>query len=321
MTSRHLVARIGGTAARAVDARPTGSPAQRLRHFIIREFRLTKRMLASNILLMLLPPVTFALAAGAYTHADVVALASGAGKAALLSFLFAYVVDSSNQIHGAEEDRRNKPYRPVPAGLTDERGLLLRFIAAMPVYTLAGWLLGALPWVLLWQISTLLQFLWASDRYYIWWKTPANISGSLTQLATGWSVVAPLDSTAWTWIVTISIYLPLACVFEDVRDTDGDRAVGRRTPPLVFGTTPIRWWFALLMSLLPVAVYLLLIQPVGAPLWRALLPLGLIAIFAWWCAGRALARRNRDADRFTYQLFTLTWAMCIATAPLLWWST
>jgi 4-hydroxybenzoate polyprenyltransferase len=315
-----LFARAGTTTTAArVDTQSVRSPAQGHRSFIVRECRLTSRMLADNILLCLLPTVMFALGAAAYTRASILALATGVGKAALLSVLFAYVFDSSNQARGAEEDRRNKPYRPIPAGLTDERGLMLRFAAAMPVYTLAGWLLGALPWVLLFQLSIIAQLLWASPRYYIWWKTPATISGSITQLATGWSVVAALDSTAWTWIVTISIYLPITCVYEDVRDTEGDHAVGRRTAPLVFGPTPIRWWFALLALLLPLVVYVLLVHPARAALWRELLTLGPITILAWWCAARALAYRNTRADRLTYQLFTLTWAMCLAAAPLLWW--
>lgn len=283
-----------------------------------REARLTWFMVADNLLLCTLPPLLFALAASLYAQAGPFQTLLGILKATVLSLMFLYVFDSSNQVRAGEEDARNKPYRPIAAGLTDARGLTRRFWCAMPVYTLTAWLLGGLAWVLLWQVTVLFMLYWASPQYYSWWKTPSVISGAFTQLGTGWQVVAPLDPTAWRWILTISLFMPLACVYEDIRDMPGDRAVGRRTPAIMWGARAVRLWFVALTLALPAVCFVLLIEPAHASLLRTSASVTLLCLLSWTCAARAIRRTDSTADRITYQLFTLTWAAVLATASLLW---
>jgi 4-hydroxybenzoate polyprenyltransferase len=285
----------------------------------VKEARLTRLLLADNVVLCVLPPLLFALAASLHVQATVGQTLAGVGRAALLSLMFAYVFDSSNQSRAGEEDVRNKPHRPIPAGLTDANGLTRRFLCVMPLYTLTGWLLGVLAWVLLWQVTTLFMWKWAPPHRYTWWKTPTTMSGAFTQLGTGWQVVAPLDSTAWRWMVVVCIYMPLACVYEDVRDMPGDRVIGRRTAPLIWGDRPVRIWFAAFLVALPAVSYALLIGPEHASPTRTISSLILLCLLAWMCAVRALRRSGNTQDRFTYQFFTLTWAVVLGTASLLWW--
>lgn len=284
-----------------------------------KELYMTCVLLADNALICLLPTTLFAVAAALRSGLPFLMLARGLGSALVLGLLFAYIFEACNQIQGVKEDSANKPYRPIPAGLTDRRGLTWRFLLVMPLYSLIGWWCGVLHWVLLWQACVMLQHFCSTPGAYIFWKTPFNASGSFTQLATGWSVVAPLDRTAWTWILVISIYMPLPLIYEDVRDMKGDSMIGRRTPALVFGHQPIRWWFAAFMLALPGVVFGMLVKPSGAPLWRQILGTGLIAVFAWTCMVRALALRDTVADRVTYQMFTLLWGLVLGLGVFLWW--
>ena len=49
-------------------------------------------------------------------------------------------LDVSNQIVGADEDRENKPYRPIPAGLIDiHRAKILRWILLPICYSHSYW--------------------------------------------------------------------------------------------------------------------------------------------------------------------------------------
>lgn len=286
-------------------------------HWLYREVDLARRMIADNLLVASVPPVLFAVAAGAHYNLSAEARLAGIGKAVVLGLLFNYVFDATNQAQDSMEDVYNKPYRPIPAGLATADGLMRRFWLAVPVYTLLGWILGAWLWVLLWQIATFLAYRWGAARYYLWWKSPFNIAGSVTSLAAGWQVTAPLDSTAWTWIVTISLYFPLALIYEDVRDMEGDHAIGRRTWALVIGPTFVRRWFATFMALLPCTFYAVLAHLSGAPGWKGIVWAVAIAIPSWTCATRALTRHSVSADRLTFQLFYVVWGITVGTAPLL----
>jgi 4-hydroxybenzoate polyprenyltransferase len=290
-----------------------GSVAGRLRH----EVRLTWRMIADNLMVALFPTVLGAVAAGVRYQRPAEARLVGVGEAVVLALLAVYVNDASNQVDSGAEDAVNKPYRPIPAGLATPVGLARRYWAVMVIYALIGWVLGVWPWVLLWEATVFLAYRWGSPRHYLYWKPAFNFSGASLPIVSGWQVLAPLDSTAWRWIGFVAVYFTLALIYEDVRDMEGDRTVGRRTLTLVVGSAFVRCWFTALMVLLPFVFYVVLARPSGAADWKGLTSAAVIGVLAWTCAARALLRRERGADRVTYQLFYVVWALTLATAPLL----
>jgi 4-hydroxybenzoate polyprenyltransferase len=300
-----------------VHGRRSRSALQYGTGWVLREAAISLRLLGNDVGVVFVPTILFAVAAGTHRGLAAGGVLAGVGKAALLSLLFTYVFDCANQAHSGTEDAHNKPYRPIPAGLATEHGLVRRFWLSMPVYTLVGWAFGEWLWVLLWQATVLVQYRWGSSHYYLWWKTPSNIMGTVTTLAAGWQVSAPLDTTAWIWIGTISLYMPLAMVYEDVRDMEGDRASGRRTPALLLGPTVVRRWFAMLMTLLPCVFYFVLARASGAGDWRGVAGAAMIGLVSWTCATRALLLHSPSADRFTFQLFLLSEALTLAMGALL----
>ncbi|OMI84715.1 hypothetical protein BSZ07_36135 [Streptomyces sp. M1013] len=274
-------------------------------------------MNADNLLVALPPTVLFAAAAATHNDLPTEALLTGVGKAAVVGLLALYVFDCANQIHGGTEDAYNKPYRPIPAGLATASGLTRRLWLVMPIYTILGWVVGALEWVLLWQATVVLHYRWGSARHYLWWKPFLNCAGLIFPLATGWQATAPIDATAWTWILLISPYFALAMIYEDVRDMEGDEAVGRRTLALVLGPSLVRGWFAALMVLLPFVFYFALARPSGSNDASELISAALLGTVSWTCAARALLRHGRSAERLTFQLYFTTLVITLATAPLL----
>lgn len=292
--------------------RGPGSAAGWLR----REVDLTWRMIGDNLPIGVFPTVTFSIAASVHYGLPTSELLAGIGKAAVLGVLFAYIYDTASQARSETEDTLNKPYRPVPAGLATPSGLMRRFWLATVVYTLLWSIFGVWPWALLWNVIVLVQPR-CPPQYYMWWKTASNFSYHVVALAAGWQISAVLDDTAWTWILILSTYFTLVFPFEDVRDMDGDRAVGRRTAALMFGPALVRAWFAFFMALLPFVVYFVVVPVSGATGWRSVAcPLVLGAV-AWTGAARALLRRGYPADRFTYHLLCLAWGLTFAAAPVL----
>ncbi|XVQ11615.1 UbiA family prenyltransferase [Spirillospora sp. CA-255316] len=296
---------------------PSGAVARAGRR-LWRETEVTWRLLADNVLACLVPPLVFALGACMRAQLTAPQIAVHLGLVLVLFGLYAYTFDVSNQARGAEEDRLNKPYRPIPAGLITPAGAMRRFWIAMPLYTALGWQLGVLEWVLLWQADLLLINLVFAPRFHVWWKTPGMLIGTVAQLAAAWQVVAPIDATVAVWLAAVAVPFVLALVFEDLRDMPGDRAIGRRTPALVLGEWPIRIWFATLVAAIPVLLHFLIYVPTGAPGWRIVLVDLIIAGMCWGAAVRAVLLRNTTADRRTYQLFIAAYAASLTAAPILW---
>ncbi|RSM98240.1 hypothetical protein DMB42_45410 [Nonomuraea sp. WAC 01424] len=232
-------------------------PAQRL----LGEIKLTGRLMADNAVASWLPGVTFTAAACAHHDIGGWPLARHLVISGLLFGLFAYIFDTSNQAKGAVEDAVNKPYRPVPAALTTPSGLLRRFWIAMAAYGLLGWATGTLMWVALWQAIVIGLHLLVRPGHYLLVKPVPLLAGTVAQLAAAWQLAGPVDATGWRWILVLAIAFNVPLRFEDVRDVDGDRRLGRITLPMVIGHWPVRLWFAASMIAFPVVVYLLLVAP------------------------------------------------------------
>ncbi|MFI9150319.1 hypothetical protein [Streptomyces sp. NPDC053367] len=144
------------------------------------------------------------------------------------------------------------------------------------------------------------------------------VAGGVAILAAAWRPADPLDAVARQWIRTVVVACSLALVFEDVRDTGGDRAVGRRTAALVLGAWPVRLWFAALLTAIPVVAHILLFAPTGADPARIALCDAALATAGRVPAVRALVLRHRDPDRVTYQLYIVSYVVVLSAGPVLW---
>ncbi|MHA6803657.1 UbiA family prenyltransferase [Salinifilum ghardaiensis] len=266
-------------------------------------------MLRDNTLVTFVPHLVFLLGACAVHGTPVVGVAWGVLALAVLTVLFGYTFEAANQAFGVDEDRVNKPHRPVPQGLTTPRGLLFRYAVATPLYTLAGWVFGVLPWVLVWQVVTVLVYLVLPQRWYFCFKNPSTMIAAFVQLAISWELVAPLDRFAVTWILVAGVGWTVALHYEDVRDMDGDRAAGRRTFPLLIGAWPVRIWFTAVLLVLPMVQHMVLWASSGAGLWRILLADALVFVPCWVSAYRSLRWRGPRADAVTYQVYCTVYGL------------
>ena len=131
---------------------------------------------------------------------------------ALYFLLYVYAFAVSNQIIGVEEDRRNKPDRPLPAGLVALRGAWARWLLAMVLFPLLGAALGVGLWAVLWQVCFCLYNFGGFARH---WATKSLIMGVglVTQLAAAWGIVGPVPGIAWQWISGLAVVAFVAIRF------------------------------------------------------------------------------------------------------------
>lgn len=295
--------------------RPTWERRRRPVEWATREAELTARMLALNLSVTLLPPLLFTLAACVHVGAPGLTVVGRLIECLALFACYGYIFDSSNQAHAGPEDQVNKRHRPIPRGLATPAGLMRRFWCSMAVYPVLGMLTGTLVWVVAWQVLTVVLNLvsrppWLASRKDLVTKPVVMVLGTIAQLAAAWQLVAPIDGVGWTWILTISIAFNLPLRFEDVRDVDGDRRVGRTTWPMVVGHWPVRWWFAITIAGVPIALHALLYLPSPAPWPIIALCDAALAALCWLAAIRGLLLRSVRADRSTYLMYT--YAYCLA---------
>ncbi len=192
-----------------------------------------------------------------------------------------------NQIHDLEQDRINKPHRPLPAGtvsLSAARGVtVLLYGAALGM----AWFVrvGAGPECFI-LVAVAAFLTWAYSAPPLRWRrlgwranlTVALPRGWLLKVA-GWSTVAPVFHDPEPWFLGFVFFLFLlgATSTKDYGDLEGDARAGVRNLPLKLGVersirviTPF-----LVVPWLILPLGCLGADPILTPPWPAVMGLGL----------------------------------------------
>jgi 4-hydroxybenzoate polyprenyltransferase len=210
----------------------------------------------------------------------------------------------SSQLVGIEEDRLNKPDRPLVVGRVTRTGAKWRWIIGMAALTSFAAITGTLLWALTWQIGCLI-YDYAGGAKHWYGKTLLGGIGVTSEIGAAWQLVEPtMPAMVWRWIAVIGLYLITLMAVQDFRDMAGDRAVGRRTMPLVFGESRSRWAIALGYFGFPIVVHYALMVPAGLGFGVWFWDFGLAGL-AVAIGLRTLICRNPQADHRTYVGFTV----------------
>jgi 4-hydroxybenzoate polyprenyltransferase len=286
--------------------------AGRIGRLVLGEIALSWRFTGRDIRTNIIPQLLFTLAALSFIASwSTATILSALGWALLYFWLYSYVFCLPTQITGAEEDRINKPERPIPAGLVSARGAFLRWISVMIVYAGLGWFLGVLKWVLLWEAVTVMYAYGGLDRHWFTKNFVAMALGTTAQLGAAWELVTPLNPAAWRGVLVISVLAGVTALVQDFRDVEGDRATGRRTLPIAIGDGPARRVVITLFLLAPMALYwgVMPTEPSGAAA-GCFAGLSLLALVI---AGRLTLFRDRAADHQTYITYSYWYCLLLAS--------
>lgn len=277
-----------------------------------REANLSWQFIGGDISASIIPGLLFMVAAWKTHPTDVLdfLLVMGRGIVYFLLYIVPFCV--SNQIVGVEEDRINKPHRPLVKEVVSLQGAKVRWVVSMVLFTLFGWWFGVLEWALLWQVCIILHNLGGGCKHWIAKNFFMGV-GTVALLAAAWQLVMPITPVAWRWIIVVaSVWLMLAAV-QDLRDIEGDRAIGRNTFPIAFGETASRLVLSLGFALLPLVTHIILMEPIGNS-WNAHLCDIALAVISLTIAARIVFYRSIRADRQTYMLFTYWFCSVLASA-------
>ncbi|KAH7311692.1 UbiA prenyltransferase family [Stachybotrys elegans] len=220
------------------------------------------------------------------------------------------IFDMSNQRapESVEEDRVNKPWRPIPSGrITTEqtrRGLLF----VLPVAIALNYMLGVHADALL-----LLTFCW----YYNDIKGNDEVCRDVViaicytlcnkislQIAIGTDNA--ISANGYAWIATISAVALSTMHAQDLKDQEGDALRGRWTLPLFLGDEAAR---AIVSLLVPAWSFACALFWGNGHYWVSL-PFGL------YLARRVWMKRTPRDDKKSWKLWCL-WHMTLFALPLL----
>jgi 4-hydroxybenzoate polyprenyltransferase len=227
----------------------------------------------------------------------------------------------ADQIAGIEEDRLNKPERPLVTGMVTIAAAQQRWIIFMVALTGFAVVTHTLLWAMIWQMGCLIYHRGGGAQHW-YGKTFLGGLGVTSELGAAWQLAhSEIPTIAWRWIAVIGLYLMTLMAVQDFRDIAGDRAIGRRTMPIVFG----EFWSRIIVAAgyfgFPLVVHYGLMQPAGlsAGLGTGLSPTVLgwdivLAGFSVTIGLRTLLYRNPHADHRTYVGFTLLFCAYLASS-------
>jgi 4-hydroxybenzoate polyprenyltransferase len=213
--------------------------------YVLKGVDITRRLLASNasfVFGLYLLGLASRMLTASYIERPGVLIA----KVLFAAFANAYVFEICNQTLSPLEDARNRPSRPIPAGLLSVRGGYMRWIACWTVAPAGLAALGSpagasnLVMTMAW---TLFCYAWPKPPHWFWRNlyTPValffllRILDSLVVLHIPHSgMAASLDGAFCAWLFA-TIHM------QDFHDVEGDRTAGRKTLPIVLSALQLRY--------------------------------------------------------------------------------
>jgi len=220
-----------------------------------------------------------------------------------------------SQARSKEEDRLEKPHRPVPMGLVSERGASIRALVWAIAYLGISILLGLQKWAVLWILASVYHT-WLGGDVHWFTKNFVNLSvGVAAQLGAVWDLThGSWPVPAQTFVAGVSVWIGILGNIADFRDEQGDRLVGRKTLPVLYGARARAMVSAMAVGFgcLTVPALLTLRRGPAQLVFALLLSLWhfVIAWRLWFC-------RTNAADKRTYKFhLCLLYCTVLASAAL-----
>lgn len=236
------------------------------------------------------------------------------GRTLLYFWLYIYGFCLANQIAGVDEDRTNKPDRPLSTGLVSYRGALQRWTVVMVAFPLVGWWYGILKWAILWQACIILHNFFNWSKHWFTKNVIIMPIGLVALMAPAWELVTPLTPVIWKWIIILAIVVGITINLQDLRDMPGDRLMGRKTLPISWGEKRARITLSISFILLAIVIHWGLMMPAGHS-WKVVLCDLFLALTNIVIAVRIIRSNSSRKDHKTYMLYTY-WYCCVMASAI-----
>ncbi|KAJ6482502.1 UbiA prenyltransferase family-domain-containing protein [Mycena sanguinolenta] len=224
--------------------------------------------------------------------------------------LYLYAFDIANQIAGVDEDRIDKPDRPLPSGLVTLQGAYIRWYAMTLLLLAIGAAGDVFSWTILWVFITVCLCFGGGHKHWITKNLVCMSAGSVCLLQVAWRLAAPMTIRETRWAATLSCVTGIVANVQDLRDLEGDRTIGRQTLPVVLGDN-FRWVMATIICAAPFICWLFdfLVGYCGL----------VLAVSMLYIAYRVVLGDTKEYDHQTYMIFTYIYCGCIVVPAIFPW--
>ena len=213
--------------------------------------------------------------------------------------LYIYFFDLTNQINGVEEDRINKPVRPLPSGKVTLEGANRRWKVVVFLWLAIS--LGKstfIPDMVVWYAVTMILCTTSLGNHWFFKNTVFMTLANGILLDVAWKGIMPHTPESWHFLVSFAVWGGLIMQVQDFRDIRGDTATKRQTLPIMFGETTARLLTA--FGFIPASVAVLILGGIFriAP--------GFLALSHLWIAVRILQTKGSRYDHETYMVCNIS---------------
>ena len=240
------------------------------------ELRLTYRFIWRDIPVAVVAGVAFTLVAAKHHGSSASDCVSAVLWALIYFFHYIYSFNLSNQYTGAEEDKINKPDRPIPSGLVTVEGARFRWYIITVSYLVVGVAIGNVWSSLLWILNYLVYHHCGLSEH---WFTKNSIFlpvGCVVMEWAAWTIVTGsiwMDQKSVLFFGLVTLYGGTQGYLQDFRDVKGDMKVRRKTMPVQFGMS-ISIYFQIFLFIAQFAIFysvMFSIQPLTS--WQTVIML------------------------------------------------
>lgn len=286
---------------------------------ICRELLLVWRFIKNDIWDTVIPCIIAFLTAFIYCKRPLSELPIVLLYSIIYTLLYILTFCVCNQINSVQEDRINKPDRPLVTGLINRQAAYYRLICYNILFMGAGVWLQILWLVLAWQITTLWLCQWGGSNHWVTKNLVCISIGTVTLLAAEWKIVGEIKENVWAYIIVISCWAGFGLPLQDMRDQQGDQVMNRKTLPLAIGDTNARIYLSVYFLVFSPALYfgILLTQVHLSSIVTNHLILTIVileTLWHWAIAARLWLYKKPAEDNTTYHWFVY---LFIVTIPMI----
>ncbi|MEP7104091.1 MAG: UbiA family prenyltransferase [Candidatus Dojkabacteria bacterium] len=267
---------------------------------IKKEINIFWRFIRSDIWATIIPGLIMTSIALIHFHIDLKVSIIILFQSLIYFTLYEYSFVLTNQLGSIEEDSINKPFRPLPQKLVTRNQTLQRSLLVSLIFLIVGFLLGILPWAILWVSVSLFHNIWGHRH----WLTKNVISmslGILSIIGAAWELVMPLEPSVLKWGIVISTILGFCAVMQDFRDVSGDRLSKRKTLPIDLGDYKARIVSFFISVTSFIVFYIFIIYPSRDNDLTRVFSLVIFFLFLF-IPTRLLIYRDPKSDHITYTI-------------------
>ncbi|EAT78509.2 hypothetical protein HBH56_193490 [Parastagonospora nodorum] len=222
-----------------------------------------------------------------------------------------FCLQNQHHTNSVEEDKINKPWRPIPAGRISQTGALRVLTAVYVLNAVVSWHLSVLPTYIAWTVlGTAYNDFGGGDHSGLSRNAfcgalfCCTFSGALS-IALGSATSMSYEAWQWTVLMTFGI-IGMTIHTQDFRDEVGDKARGRKTLVLQIGRKVALW------SVICAVTFWSVYPPFALfkGNWVATAPSVVFAGYLVLIACQAMGGFDAKRDRRMYKIWCLWIGVC-----------